>query len=296
MKIAVYGIALNEELHVDRLAASCRDADLILIADTGSTDGTPARLRALGAAATPIRIEPWRFDHARNAALAQVPDDVDVCISLDLDQRLAPGWRAAVEGAWDGGVNRLYYQNVYRPAGETGEEGFVDGRIHARRGFFWRYPCHELLVAEGAESGVFVPGLTIIHEPDDAKPRGSYIPLLQLAVREAPDDPRCAHYLGRELYDAGRHAEAAAELERYLKLPGAETTERNASMRYLGHSREALDDPASGLALFQQAASERPDLRGVWVELAWALMRRQAWAGALAAAERAIAFPPAARV
>jgi tetratricopeptide (TPR) repeat protein len=292
MKIAVYGIALDEEAHADRFMASCAGADLVLIADTGSTDRTRERLAALGAEVVRIRVEPWRFDRARNTTLALLPDDIDVCVSLDLDQTLAPGWRAAVEGAWQGGVNRLYYPLVYRPAGESGEESFVDGRIHARFGFGWRYPCHEILAPEGEERPAMAPGLRIIHQPDDAKSRGGYIALLELAAREAPNDPHCAHFLGRELYQAGRHAEAAGELERRLALTVAgDQIERNASLRYLAHCREALGEADAAMALFALAAQERPDLRGAWVELAWAHLRRQAWTECLAAAERAIAFP-----
>ena len=40
MKIAVYTIALNECKFVDSWYNSAKDADYLLIADTGSTDGT----------------------------------------------------------------------------------------------------------------------------------------------------------------------------------------------------------------------------------------------------------------
>ena len=40
MKIAVYTIALNEIRNVERYLAACADADTIVVADTGSTDGT----------------------------------------------------------------------------------------------------------------------------------------------------------------------------------------------------------------------------------------------------------------
>src|SRR5258708_5207699 len=87
MKIAIYGICLNEEAFV-------------------------ARFMDLGAQIQAIRIVPWRFDHARNAALDLVPDDVDVCVSLDLDTVLRPGWRAALEAAWAPGINRARYAEI----------------------------------------------------------------------------------------------------------------------------------------------------------------------------------------
>src|SRR5579859_1289913 len=102
MKIAVYAIALNEAAFAERFMASCRDADLVLVADTGSNDPTAEILTDLGADVRSLRIEPWRFDAARNAALALLPADIDVCVSLDLDQTLAPGWRPLLEAAWQG--------------------------------------------------------------------------------------------------------------------------------------------------------------------------------------------------
>ena len=41
MKVAVYTVAKNEAKQVQPFMESCRDADLVVIADTGSTDGTP---------------------------------------------------------------------------------------------------------------------------------------------------------------------------------------------------------------------------------------------------------------
>jgi glycosyltransferase involved in cell wall biosynthesis len=80
LKIAVYAISKNEEQFVERFCASCKDADLVLIADTGSTDGTVEKARECGASVYSIHISPWRFDLARNAALALVPSDIDICI------------------------------------------------------------------------------------------------------------------------------------------------------------------------------------------------------------------------
>ena len=45
MKIAVYAISKNEEQFVKRFCESAKDADLILIPDTGSTDNTVIEAR-----------------------------------------------------------------------------------------------------------------------------------------------------------------------------------------------------------------------------------------------------------
>ena len=293
MKIAVYGIALNEEAFAERFVAACRDADLILVADTGSTDGTREKLAALGVDVRSVSIQPWRFDHARNAALDLLPDDVDICISMDLDQVLAPGWRPLLLAAWARGVNRAYYTHMYSRHAAGTEESFLDCRIHARFGFRWRYPCHESVFPMGVEErAVILPALRVEHFPDPNKPRTDYLPLLKLAAEENPSDERSAHYLGREYYTLERFPEAAAEFERHLALPtGVITAERSASMRYLAHCREKLGDAEGALALFRQACAETPMLRGTWVELSWAMFRRQVWPECLAAAQRAMQMP-----
>src|ERR1700677_1917073 len=109
MKICVYAIALNEAKHAKRFYDAARDADLIFVADTGSTDGTQNILRECGAEVVSIRIKPWRFNDARNAALAMLPTDIDVCVSLDLDEVLQPGWREEIERVWVAGTTRLRY-------------------------------------------------------------------------------------------------------------------------------------------------------------------------------------------
>jgi glycosyltransferase involved in cell wall biosynthesis len=109
MKIAVYAIAKNESQFVERFCEAAKDADLIFVADTGSTDDTVDKLLSMGATVQIIHISPWRFDDARNTALALLPDDIDVCMSLDLDEVLQPGWREEIERVWTPGTNRLRY-------------------------------------------------------------------------------------------------------------------------------------------------------------------------------------------
>ena len=59
MKVAVYTIALNEEKHVQRWYESAKDADYLLIADTGSTDRTVEIAKSLGINVINIKIDPW---------------------------------------------------------------------------------------------------------------------------------------------------------------------------------------------------------------------------------------------
>jgi glycosyltransferase involved in cell wall biosynthesis len=138
MKIAVYAISKNESEFVKRFCESAKDADLILIADTGSTDGTAALAKECGATVYDICISPWRFDKARDAALALVPRDIDVCISLDLDEVLEAGWREEIKRVWVEDTTRMRYKFDWSMG-----IVFFSEKIHARHGYHWHHPCHE---------------------------------------------------------------------------------------------------------------------------------------------------------
>lgn len=291
MRIAIYSIALNEEKHLDRWANSARDADCILMADTGSRDGTvPAAMEgdwAVGGLLSTyvIHISPWRFDHARNAALALLPADIDLCITLDLDEILVPGWREIVESVWTPEATRLRYNYVWNwNADGTPNVQFQADRAHHRNGYQWKGAVHETICPSGAEHIVTTTATLIHHHADDSKSRGSYLPLLELSVRENPMDDRASHYLGREYMFQGRTADGIAELQRHLTLPTAKwNEERAASMRFLG--RMTGDE-----GWYLGAVSEAPMSRDAWYELAQFRLKRNDWLGALQAATRALSI------
>ena len=263
------------------------------MADTGSTDATVAALEARGAEVHSISIKPWRFDHARQAALDLLPDDVDICVSVDLDQVLAPGWRRILERAWKPPANRVYYTLAWAKNHDGSPIPVLDNRIHARHGFVWRYPVHECVLSDGiVEHILVIRHFRIEHLPDPDKSRGQYLALLQLAAREEPDLPRHAHYLGREYYLLNRPAEALVEFERQFVLqPGPGGLERNISLRLAARCKDGVGDRDGALALLRQAVAEMPDTRGALVELAWGLYQREQWQECYDVAVRAAALP-----
>lgn len=285
MKIAVYTIALNEQKFVDPWYESAKDADYLLIADTGSTDGTVERARELGINVAQVTVKPWRFDDARNASLALLPADIDFCIALDMDEVLVPGWREHLE-KMQPGTTRPRYKYVWN-WNPDGSEGLVYGgdKIHARRGYRWVHPVHEVLAPTDGETQSWV-GLQIHHFADRTKSRGQYLPLLKKAVDERPMDDRNAYYYARELFFYGRNDEANAEFKRHLALPTATwRAERAASMRYL-----AKLEKHEAETWLLRACAEAPEFREPWVELATHYYGRQRWEDCLSSARRALAI------
>lgn len=273
LKIAVYAISKNEEQFVNRFCDSAKDADLVLIADTGSTDDTVARAIENGAVVHDICISPWRFDKARDTALALIPRDFDVCISLDLDEILMDGWRAEIERVWQDNTTRLRYQFDWGCG-----ISFMYEKIHHRHGYHWHHPVHEYPRPDGRITEIYAQTdmLLVKHLPDNTKSRGQYMPLLELAVREDPICPRNAFYHARELTFYARWAEAITALNRYLKLDGATwNTERGYAMRLLGKSHENLGQIHEANKWYHMATIECPTSREPWIDLSvFAYMQR----------------------
>lgn len=267
MKIAVYTIALNEENFVKRWYESAKEADYLLIADTGSTDSTRETAIKLGINVINVTVRPWRFDDARNASLVAIPEDIDYCIALDMDEVLLPGWKQELEKALKEGWTRPRYQYTWswKDREETVPSLQYGGdKIHSRKGYRWSHPVHEVLRAYGeVEEIQGWVALEIHHHPDNTKSRGQYFPLLAMAVAESPDDDRNAYYYARELFFNGMYKKAAAEFKRHLSLPRATwPPERAASMRYL-----AKIEPENRESWLLAAIKQAPGRREALVEL-----------------------------
>lgn len=285
MKVAVYTIALNEKQFVKRWAESCKEADFRFILDTGSTDGTVEEAYAQGVDCMIASIKPWRFDDARNASLALVPEDIDYCIALDMDEVLLPGWKKELEKAHKQGLTRPRYKYTWswNADGTPGLE-YGGDKIHSRHGYRWKHPVHEVITADRTKEIQGWTNLEIHHYPDNTKSRGQYLPLLELSVREDPSDDRNAYYYARELFFSRQYEIAAKEFERHLSLPRAVwRPERAASMRYI-----AKCIPQEAKHWLAKAVEEDPNRREALVELAqWGYENRD-WELSLNYSKRAL--------
>src|ERR1019366_1747180 len=216
MKIAVYAICKNEKHNIKAWLENVHAADCVVLCDTGSTDNTVGLAKYLTYAVHEIHVEPFRFDVARNAALAMVPADIDVCVSLDLDERLEPGWREGIEGAWAAYPDTTKLGVRYQKDGM--QEFIHNSRVHKRIGYYWKDPCHEYLAPWLSDDNVVVAkGVKISHHPDLAKPRDR-INLLAAGIVEEPWNRRRMFYYGRELVITGNPEVGLGWLTKYMEL------------------------------------------------------------------------------
>lgn len=278
MKIAVVTIALNEEQFVERWANSAKDADYLLIADTGSQDGTIKKAKKLGVNVVSISIKPWRFEDARNAALALVPADIDYVINLDMDEVLVAGWREHLEKATTTRPRYKYTWSWVDPEETIPGLQYNGDKIVQRHGYRWKHPVHEVMVTDRIQETQEFIGLEIHHHPDNSKPRSQYFPLLEVAAKESPDDDRTAFYYGRELFFWGKYEEATIQLQCHLNLPKAVwPPERAASMRYIAKCELALGRSEVARSWLEEAIAEAPGRREALVELAQYFYDREDW-------------------
>lgn len=286
LRICVYAISKNEYQFVQTFCDSAKDADLILIADTGSTDGTAEKALECGAMVRDICITPWRFDDARNAALALIPRDIDICISLDLDEVLETGWREEIERVWHGDTTRLRYKfdwghNIL----------FYYEKIHARHGYRWHHPVHEYPVPDGRIKEVYsyTDKLLVSHHPDPTKSRGQYMDLLRMAVKEDPRCPRNRFYFCRELTFYQLWDEAITELHKYLEMPEATwENERAYAMRLLADGYSHRQDWWQAMKWARLACAEAPNTREPWLKLAEFAYRMSNWQECYYAVQQAL--------
>jgi len=268
-KIAVYAICKNEEKFVDRWVNSMNEADAIYVLDTGSTDKTVKKLKKHKVNVKVKKITPWRFDVARNESLKLVPEDYDICVCTDLDEVFEIGWRDKLEQIWDLNTNRLRY-NYNWSFDEYGNPAvnFYIEKIHSRKDYKWIHPVHEIL-AYLKDNEIFktTDEITLNHYPDHNKSRSSYLPLLELSVKEKPEDDRNVHYLGREYMYYGKWNECIDTLIKHLSLKTATwKDERCASMRFIARAYQNLNRYEEARMWLDKAMKEAPHLRDPFVE------------------------------
>ena len=269
-KISVYAITKNESKNVLEWYNSMKEADEIVVLDTGSTDNTVELLKQCPKIIVyEQKITPWRFDVARNISLSYGSKDTNICVCTDLDERFEKGWRKLLEDNWQEDATRAKYLFNWN-FDENGQPGttFYLNKIHTRFNYLWHHPVHEVLITDKKENEILIPNLVLNHFADNEKPRSSYLPLLELSVKEDPEDDRNMHYLGREYMYYGFFAKAIATFHQHLILKRATwKPERCASMRYMAYSYAKQNYFEEAIMWYKNAINESPDLREPYFDL-----------------------------
>jgi len=267
-KVCVYAISKNEEKFVNRWVESMKEADEIYVLDTGSTDNTVKLLKENGVKVYVEKINPWRFDIARNKSLNLVPKDTDICVCTDLDEVFEKGWRNKLEEKYIKDYRVGYTYNWHINEEGIPDVTFILDKIHPRNGYSWTHPVHEVLKCDGEEKRIVINDMILNHYPDNSKSRSSYLELLELSVEEDPLDDRNMHYLGREYMYYGKWIKCIDTLKKHLSLKSATwNLERAASMRYIARSYLNLNELDEAEYYYKMAINEASDTREGYVEL-----------------------------
>ena len=209
MKTAVYTICKNELKNVDRWLYYGSFYDYRVILDTGSTDGTWERLQEHSNKDPNLIIEqkiftPWHFSVARNYNLAMIPQDVDWCLSPDLDEFFTKNTldeiHAVVKARPD--VTNLACDrfDMYSYTPRVGPPHLLpSNKIHRRHDYVWVQPIYEHLKwkHEGYECELYSPDIYIVHDQefDKASRPELYVKMLEEEFRTNPTNTWCLWFL-----------------------------------------------------------------------------------------------------
>jgi GT2 family glycosyltransferase/predicted Zn-dependent protease len=268
-KVSLCIIAKNEEANLPACLESVGDLFAeIIVADTGSTDGTKEVAQRLGAKVVDF---PWvdSFAAARNAA--QRPATGDFIFWMDCDERLDAANRQKLRdlfGKLNGDNLAVVLKCLCLPDPVSRSSTAVDHvrlfRNHPE--LTWSYRVHEQIVP--ALNRLNVPlrrADVVIHHVGYQDPavrrrkRDRDRRLLQLELAENPDDPFMLFNLGWTHMEPGEYAEALPFLQRSLERSNGKGSIVHKVYALLAQAQRELGRPAEALATCQQGRLHCPD-------------------------------------
>lgn len=278
-KICVYAIAKNEAKFAETWYNSMKEADLVIVLDTGSEDDTIDILSSLGARVFAKKYDHFRFDVARNDSLALVPEEYNICVCTDLDEQFEPGWADVLRANWDEEKHvRALYPYVHDHL-DDGSEGFVFtlDKIHSRKNSYWKFAVHEILFVDGYNENnliYFDEGIRLHHYPDLSKSRTNYLNLLKERIEEDPSDSLGVLQYGMELQNNKKFEEAIRAYEEvvYSRYPDFSSIEIAGTFCHLGECYEALGNEKKAINTYLAGITEDTQYRENYYCLAKAMM------------------------
>lgn len=203
-RVMVCSIARNEANRIRDWYESIKDADTIVLLDTGSTDDTVAIANELAKGHVDFRVlsvpfaDPAPYDLMRSMSFAQATPD-DFVLWLDIDERFvsesySSGWVDEVR-ALPAEVNALNVRLVFDG---TGELSYWQQKGCRAGTHYWKYSVHEVLTPYG-QSWCAQAKFWTQHVRETGKSyRDNQFALLERDLRLYPRDPRVLFYLVRQ--------------------------------------------------------------------------------------------------
>lgn len=296
-QICLSMIVRNEVEVIARCIASVRPLiGAWAIVDTGSTDGTQARLRALLADLPGTLVErPWvDFATNRNQALELTHGHGDYALIIDADEILEIDAAASMPARLDA---QAYYLRQ-RLAGSEFEYASAKLLRHDA-GWHWEGVLHEYPAATPQPRIERLDGLRICSYPDGARSRRplreKYLDdaaVLEAALRREPDHARYAFYLAQSLRDAGETSRALEAYRRRVSMGGWAEEAWYARFQVAAMLERLDAEPAAVVDAYLAAWDARPTRAEPLCELARYLRLRDRHASAHVHACAAARLPP----
>jgi glycosyltransferase involved in cell wall biosynthesis len=214
-KTAAYTICKNELKYVEKWLHYTSRFDYRVLLDTGSTDGTWEALQKAAESDPGLIIEqrtftPWKFDVARKYNLSMVPNDVDWCLSPDLDEYFSINVLEEMEACIKEypsvtciSCDRL---DVYSKIVRVGPPKHLGtNKIHKRHDYTWSQPIYEHLSwihKDRSEVEIYREELYLVHDQDFKKKERPelYLKMLTDEWRENPTNDWVLWYLCDHYY------------------------------------------------------------------------------------------------
>lgn len=252
--------------------------DHIVMVDTGSTDGSRewAVNNAAGVAKCPVTVKDFKwiddFAAARNFSMEGV--DTDYVMWMDLDDVLSnkeefKRWRDNVMELSD------FWLATYNYAFQEDKPvcSFLRERaIRTSKRFKWQYFVHEGMIAEEAVQANVAMNWTIDHKRTEEDYKQDYernVSMLEERAKVEELHPRLQWYLGKELHDKGRFAEAYVWLNKVVDHKNLELHDRILCHEYLSRVclqrffKEELHRPQHERDLMLVVKSQQIALQGL---------------------------------
>lgn len=226
-RYGIYTYFIDHEQLMPNFLSSIKDADEIVFCDAGSTDGSAGIIERF-AAENPERdikiynvfLSPWRFDDIRNLGLSLMSRSVDLCLCIDIDEILVPGWRSILADSYS--PDTAGYEYYVQEERNGSIDITAERKIHRNGGCFWKYPVYEELIFHGPGSIILIPHVML--KRPYRKPGHDTLRLLERYIREQPYSWVPLWRLAQLYLESGNCREAHDAVENALRLNGCDKT------------------------------------------------------------------------